>query len=143
VTTDWTLKDTTTHQDHVIAHVVGATLLGYFQFDEVLYILLNIGFIWSIFLDGEMGLLPHPVAINELDVPAAEKSEIKSDIDALLADGHAPELMRLSPAPVECLIREVSFFAHEEARRLLIVGEQGNVIIETALDTGGIQVYGS
>lgn len=140
---DWQLKDTTTHQDHVIAHVVGATLLGYFLFDEVVYILLDIGFIWSIFLDGEMGLLPHPVAVSELEISAAEKTEIKVDIDALLADSHAPELLRLRPSPVECLIHEVGFFAREEARRLVIVGEQANVIIETSLDTGGIQVYGS
>lgn len=141
--TNWIPKDTTTHQDHVIAHVIGATVLGYFLFDEVIYILLDIGFIWSIFLDGEMGLLPHPVAVSELEIPAAEKAEIKADVEALLADGHAPELFRLSASPVECLIREVSFFAREEARRLLIVGEQANVIIETSLETGGIEVYGS
>lgn len=27
---EWLPQETTTHQDHVIAHVVGATVLGYF-----------------------------------------------------------------------------------------------------------------
>ncbi len=37
----WQPNDTTTHQDHVIAHVIGATVLGYFVFEEALYILLE------------------------------------------------------------------------------------------------------
>ena len=45
----WTPRDTTTNQDHVIAHVLGATFLGYFVFEEALYVLLDIGFIWTIF----------------------------------------------------------------------------------------------
>jgi hypothetical protein len=138
--TNWTPKDTTTHQDHVIAHVLDATFLGYFLFDEVLYVLLDIGFIWSIFLDGEMGLLPHPVAIAELEVAADIKAEIKADIDALLSHDLKRELKRLSPPPVECLIKEVSFFADGEARQLLIVGEEANVVIETSLLTAAIQV---
>ena len=36
--TIWSEKDTTTHQDHVIAHVLGATVLGYFILDEALYL---------------------------------------------------------------------------------------------------------
>ena len=142
MTSAWKPKDTTTHQDHVIAHVLGAKFLGYFLFDEVLYVLLDIGFIWSIFLDGEMGLLPHPLAVNELEVADDVKIQLKADIDALLG-GHARELMRYSPSPVECLITGVSFFADGDARRLLIVGEEADVIIETSLRTAGIQVYGS
>src|SRR6185295_18589556 len=99
---------TTNHQDHVIAHVIGAKFLGYFLFDEVLYVLLDIGFIWSIFLDSEMGLLPHPVAVNELEVADDVRAEIKADIDALLNGGDVRELMRFSPSPVECLITDVS-----------------------------------
>jgi len=142
VTNAWTPKDTTTHQDHVIAHVLGATFLGYFLFDEVLYVLLDIGFIWSIFLDGEMGLMPHPVAIAELEVAADVKAEIQADIDALLSKGPSRELARLSRPPVDCLIEDVSFLAAGEARQLLIVGEEANVIIETSLRTAEIQVYG-
>ena len=54
---EWTAVETNTHQDHVIAHVIGATVLGYCVFDETLYVLLDIGFVWSMFVDGEMGLV--------------------------------------------------------------------------------------
>ena len=139
--TNWTPRDTTTHQDHVIAHVLGATFLGYFVLDEVLYVLLDIGFVWSIFLDGEMGLLPHPVAVNELEIAADVRAELKADVDVLLR-GHAQEPTRLLRPPVECQIKEVSFFAAGEARRLVIVGEEANMIIETSLQTAEIRVYG-
>ena len=61
---NWVALETSTHQDHVIAHVVGATIRGYLLFDETAYLLLDIGFVWNIYLDGEMGLVPHPVAVK-------------------------------------------------------------------------------
>lgn len=142
----WTPKDTTTHQDHVIAHVLGATFLGYFVFDEVLYILLDIGFVWTIFLDGEMGLLPHPVAVSELEIENEIKEQIKSDIDKLLSESALPEsLLRMNLAPdadnKPCRITEVGFFADGESRLLLIAGEEANVRIETSLATAEVQVY--
>ena len=63
----WTAAETNTHQDHVIAHVIGATVLGHFIWDETAYLLLDIGFVWNIYLDMEMGLVPQTVAIRELD----------------------------------------------------------------------------
>ena len=60
----WTMAETNTHQDHVIAHVIGATPLGHFIWDETAYIVLDIGFIWNIYLDMQMGLLPQGVAIG-------------------------------------------------------------------------------
>ncbi len=53
----WTAAETNKHQDHVIAHVIGATPLEYFIHDETAYVLLDIGFIWNIYLDMEMGLV--------------------------------------------------------------------------------------
>jgi hypothetical protein len=141
--TNWTPKDTTTHQDHVIAHVLGATFLGYFVFEEALYVLLDIGFIWTIFLDGEMGLLPHPVAVNELEIDAAAKEQIKSDIDVLLSDGATESLLRIQLPPLPCQIKDVSFFAGEARRRLLIAGEEANLTIETSLETAEVQVHAS
>ncbi|HEV7745628.1 MAG TPA: hypothetical protein VGO56_11585 [Pyrinomonadaceae bacterium] len=138
--TDWTPQDTTTHQDHVIAHVLGATFLGYFVFEEALYVLLNIGFIWTIFLDGEMGLLPHPVAVSELEIDAAAKDEIKEDIDVLLSDGATKDLMRLLTPSVQCQIIDVAFFASGERRRLLISGEEGDIAVEMSLTTAAILV---
>ena len=139
--TNWTPTDTTTHQDHVIAHVLGATFLGYFVFEEALYVLLDIGFIWSIFLDGEMGLLPHPVAASELEIDPEEKEQIKSEIDVLLAEGPTEGLSRFHLPPLPCQIQDVTFFADGAQRRLLISGEEANLIIETSLETAEIQVY--
>ena len=141
--TDWTPKDTTTHQDHVIAHVLGATFLGYFVFEEALYVLLDIGFIWTIFLDGEMGLLPHPVAVSELEIGEEAKEQIKRDIDLLLSDSATETLLRFHLPPLPCQIKEVSFFGAGERRRLLIAGEEANLAIETSLETAEVQVYAS
>jgi hypothetical protein len=137
----WEPNETTTHQDHVIAHVIGATFLGYFVFDEALYVLLDIGFIWTIFLDGEMSLLPHPVAVSELEIDGEAKEQIKADIDVLLGNGATSQgLLRLVPPPVECQIRDVSFFAAGDRRRLIIVGEQSGLGIETSLATAEVRV---
>ena len=143
MTNAWALKDTTIHQDHVIAHVLGATILGYFIFDEALYVLLDIGFIWMIFLDGEMGLLPHPVAVSELEIDGETREQIKTDIDALLKDGSTQRLRRFQTSPVACQIKEVAFLANGDRRRLRIVGEEANVTIETSLESAEVQVYAS
>ena len=141
MTTVWTPKDTTTHQEHVIAHVVGATFLGYFILEEALYILLDIGFIWTVFLDGEMGLLPHPVAVSELEIDGAIKEGIRADIDFLLS-GYvvAEKLSRLKSPPVQCQIKEVTFFTAGELRRLLITGEDCSLAIQTSLATAEVRV---
>src|SRR6476659_3110132 len=141
--TDWTPKDTTTHQDHVIAHVLGATFLGYFVFDEALYVLLDIGFILSILLDGEMGLLPHPVAVSEMETDLETEEQIKRDIEVLLKENTSDSLLRFHSPPVPCQIKEVGFFASGERRRLLITGEEASVTVETSLDTAEVQVYAS
>ena len=70
----WTAAETNTHQDHVIAHVIGATPLGHFILDETAYMLLDIGFIWNIYLDMEMGL----VAANHGDNGAGSRRRIKN-----------------------------------------------------------------
>ncbi len=139
---DWAAKETNTHQDHVIAHVIGATVLGYFSFDETLYLLLDIGFVWSMFVDGEMGLLPHPVATAELEVNHETRSEIRADIDALLThELHAEGLRHLVQPQIECVITEVNFFASGAQRRLVVTGEAANLTIETSVETAEIRVY--
>lgn len=140
---DWQPRDTTTHQDHVIAHVIGARLLGHFVFDETLYLLLDIGFVWSIFLDCEMGLMPHPVAVNELAVAERFREQVRTDIDRLLSDTDSEEgLQQLIQTPVECHISDVSFFELDDKRRLVITGENASLAIETSLTTAEIHVYG-
>ena len=123
----WTALETNTHQDHVIAHVIGATPLGHFVWDETAFILLDIGFIWNIYLDLEMGLLPHPVAIGELEVDEAMKSELRSDVDSLLR-GESPSRMESVENPTP--IQSVEVFESENARRLVLICEHGQVIIE-------------
>lgn len=146
-TKNWHPTETTTHQDHVIAHVLGATVRGYFVFDEALYLLLDIGFIWTIFLDGQMTLLPHPVAVSELDIDEQERAEIKAEVDILLGDDVSVErlsrmsLPSLNPHNPINQIKDVRFFAEGDNRRLLLEGEEANLAIETSLSTAEINVY--
>src|SRR5712691_10938299 len=87
---DWLECETTTHQDHVIAHVIGATVLGWFVAGEAAHLLLDIGFLWTIYLDGEMNLLPQGLAISELDadeLTSADKTEVAFDAQLLLDEG--------------------------------------------------------
>ncbi len=121
-------------------HVVGATVLGYFIHDEALYILLDIGFVWTILLDGEMGLLPHPVAIKELEVDEDVRTELKADVDLLLGGNSVEGLTRFRLPPAECQIQRVSFFGAEDSRRFLITGEEQSLAIEMSLQTGEVNV---
>jgi hypothetical protein len=141
MTDHWQPKETSTHQDHVIAHVLGATVLGYFVFDEALHLLLDIGLVWTIYVDGQMMLLPQVVAINELETDAATKSELNREIELLGQEGRLAEgLERLTPAPAEFLIAAVNFFEDGNQRRLILTGEKANLMIETSLETAEIQV---
>src|SRR5258708_29192010 len=124
---DWTERETTKHQDHVIAHVLGATVLGWFIAGEAAHLLLDIGFLWTIYLDGEMNLLPQGVAIAELDadeITSADKTELAFDAQLLLDEGcDATGLKRFTVAPVECLIVAVEVLAANSERRIVIRGE--------------------
>jgi hypothetical protein len=135
----WNILETDTHQDHVIAHVIDATVLGYFICDEVLYLLLNIGFIWNIFLDGQMGLLPQTVAVNELEIDGEARADIRSDID-LLSAGQRHGLKRTKAMQADYMIREVSLLGAEDKRRLIIRADEGSVVIETSLATREILI---
>ena len=126
----WTIAETNTHQDHVIAHVVGATPLGHFVWDETAYILLDIGFIWNIYLDLEMGLVPHTVAITELEVDESTKSELRNDADSLLR-GEAPSRMTAVEHPTP--IQSIEVFQSRDDRKLVLICEQGEVVIETRM----------
>jgi hypothetical protein len=141
MSSDWELHETSTHQDHVIAHVIGATVLGYFEFDQAAHLVLDIGFIWTIYLDGEMGLVPQTLAISELEWDAAAKTELRDDVQALHDDGSdAQGLARITPAPAGCLITEVNFYARESNRRVSVTGEEASLFIITSLLTGEVHV---
>jgi hypothetical protein len=112
----WTSAETNTHQDHVIAHVIGATVLGHFTWDETAYLLLDIGFVWNIYLDMEMGLVPQAVAIRELD-------ELRSFVDEL-------ETGNYEANPIE----SVELFEDGEEKRLVLNCELRNLVIETSIN---------
>ena len=141
---DWTQLETTTHQDHVIAHVVGATVLGWLIAGEAAHLLLDIGFLWTIYLDGEMNLLPQGVAISELDaddITSADKAELAFDADLLLSKGSdATGLKRFIASPVECLIVSVEVLAANSARRIVIRGETARIRVEASLETSELDV---
>ena len=133
---NWNTAPTNVHQDHVIAHVIGATVIGYFHADESLHILLDIGFVLTIYVDGEMGLLPKGVAVSELGVGEAEKNALSDGIDLLLDGAESDSVsgaIELTSAPIECLIEEVEFYAGEAGRRkILIRGVESDFVVETS-----------
>ena len=141
---DWIECETTTHQDHVIAHVLGATVLGWLIAGEAAHLLLDIGFLWTIYLDGEMNLLPQGVALSELDadeLTSADKTELAFDADLLLSAGReASDLKRFTAAPVECLITTVECFAANSDRRIVVHGESANIEVVTSLETAELTV---
>jgi hypothetical protein len=141
VTLDWLPQETSTHQDHVIAHVIGATVLGYFSSEHAIHLLLDIGFIWMIYVDGEMGLLPQSVAIAELEVDENVRARLRHEAQVLHDDGLAAEgLLEFNAAPADCLIVEVGLEAREDERRILIKGEEASLVIETSIVTGEAHV---
>ena len=143
----WTEAETSTHQDHVIKHVLGATVLGWVIAGEAAHLLLDIGFLWSIYLDGEMNLLPQGVAIAELegdDVNSADRTELAFDADLLASEGrHATDLKRFTAAPVECLIQTIDVQAQDSRRRIIVRGEVGTITVETSIEGGDVRVRGN
>ena len=142
----WIEIETSKHQDHVIAHVIGATVLGWVVAGEAAHLLLDIGFLWTIYLDGEMNLLPQGVAISELEadeLTSADKTELAFDAQLLLSEGRdATGLKRFKVAPVECLIAEVKFFAADSRRRIVAQGEAEQIKVDTSIEAGDISVSG-
>src|SRR5260370_19023024 len=142
---NWSALETTTHQEHVIKHVVGATVLGWFIAGETAHLLLDIGFLWTIDHDAEMNLLPQGVAISELDadeVNGADKAELVFDAELLLNEGReADGLKRFTAAPVECLISAVELFARECDRRLVVQDEAARIEITCSSEESEITVF--
>ena len=141
---NWSPLEATTHQEHVIKHVVGATVLGWFIAGEAAHLLLDMGFLWTIYLDGEMNLLPQGVAIPELDADelnGADKAALAFDAELLLNEGReATGLKRFMAAPIECLIHAVDIQGSNSRRRVLIQGEMENLNVESSIEAGEISV---
>ena len=103
----------------MIAHVIGASPLSHFVWDETAYLLLDIGFIWNIYLDGEMGLVPETLAFAEL----------RADNEQL-DQGNIENLTR--PVPNPSPIQSVDFFESDNGRRLVLNCETGSIVIESS-----------
>ncbi len=104
----------------MIAHVIGASVLSYFVWDETAYLLLDIGFIWNVYLDAEMGLLPETVALAEMDVDE--------------------NLRQWEPISTLSPIQSVDLFVSEDGRRLVINCEAAHIALETSFTTRDITI---
>lgn len=141
MTAEWEPLETGTHQDHVIAHVVGATVVGYFKADDALHLSLDINFIWTIFADTEMGLLPQSLALKELNVSEAERAALFVELQQLHdEETEAAAFAHVSPAPRGCLIEEVRLHAKDELRRLEIHGETAALVVYASPITGEMSI---
>ena len=140
----WSIVETSTHQDHVIKHVLGATVLGWVIAGEAAHFLLDIGFLWTIYLDGEMNLLPQGVAIAELDgddVNSADRTELAFDADLLASEGRrATGLKRFTGMPEECLIQAVEVLGVDSKRRIAVHGESSMINVETSIESGEVRI---
>ncbi len=131
---EWMELETSVYQDHVIAHVVGATVLGYFETEEALHLVLDIGLLWTVYVNAEMALMPESVAISDLEIDKESKEALLKEA-ALLHDygREADGLAHITAATVNCLITEVSLKAFEDGRRVVIEGEEASLLIESSL----------
>lgn len=137
----WADQQTSTHQDHVVAHIIGATVLGYFILDEAAHLLLDIGFVWTILLDCGMGLVPRSMAIAELEIDDQSRAELLDQARRLEAEGpSAAGFSSLTQAPPGCLITGVSLYALDERRRLIIECEDASLLVETSLAEHEIRI---
>jgi hypothetical protein len=134
----WSELETSTYQDHVIKHVLGATALGWVAVGDALHVLLDVGLLWTIYVNAEMGLMAQSVAIEDLegdDLNHDEVLQLASDAQLLIGEGReAIGLLRFSGAPVECTIIAVEVFASGLQRRVVIAGETADIEVEASVE---------
>ena len=140
----WTELETSTYQHHVIKHVLGATVLGWFIAEDAVHFVLDVGLLWTVYVNGEMNLMALFVAIEDLEsdeLPKSVVDELTSDAQALIDQGReAGGLKRFTAASVGCLVDEVNLFSADSQRRIVIHGETGTIEIRTSTDDGLINV---
>lgn len=138
----WAEAGADTYREHVVAHVVGATVLGHFETEDALHLLLDIGFVWTIFVDGQMLLRHERLVLAELDMAADALAALAGDFDRLHeAGGAGEEFALVRRAPAACLVREVSLYESGERRRLIVRGDgSAGLLVESRADAGGVAV---
>ncbi len=137
---DWQPAQLDTYEDHVVAHVLGASVLGYFVADEGAHFVLDIGFIWTILLDGKMTLVLERLALAELVVSEDERITLSDEVQALYETGAHASLTRVTPAPADCTVQTVECYTNEAGCRLLINCESTSLSVETVLASGAIEI---
>jgi hypothetical protein len=136
---EWSETASTRYQDHVIAHVLGATALGYFIIDDAAYVLLDIALIWTIYTSGEMALMPQAVVISDLEADESVKSELLTDAESLHR-GETESLARVNAMPAPLLISGVKIYERGERRRVTLEAEESGFTFEGSPRTGEICV---
>src|SRR5436190_17187111 len=63
----WTELETSTYQHHVIQHVIGATVLGWVIAEDAVHFVLDVGLLWTVYVNAEMNLMAMFVAIEDLE----------------------------------------------------------------------------
>ena len=140
----WTELETSTYQHHVIKHVIGATVLGWFIAEDAVHFVLDVGLLWTVYVNAEMNLMALFVAIEDLEgdeLPGSAINELTSDAQALIEQGReASGLKRFAAASVDCLVEEVNLFSADARRRIVIQGDAGTVEIQTSAGEGPINI---
>jgi hypothetical protein len=140
----WTELETSTYQDHVIKHVIEGTVLGWFIADDAAHLVLDVGLLWTIYVNAEMNLMALFVAIEDLEgeeLPKPVIDELMSDAELLVSNGcEAAELKHFTVASVGCLVDEVVLFSTESRRRIVIHGEAATIEIQTSTSDGSINI---
>ena len=143
----WTELETSTYQDHVIKHVLGATVLGWVVIEDAMHVLLDVGLLWTIYVNAEMSLMAQGVAIQDLEsdtLTSSDVTQLTCDAQFLISAGReATGLARFTAAPLECLITAVDVFAFDNQRKIVIVGENAEIRIETSLDQSSFAIEAS
>ena len=143
----WTELETSTYQDHVIKHVLGATVLGWVVIEDAMHVLLDVGLLWTIYVNAEMSLMAQGVAIQDLEsdtLTSSDVTQLTCDAQLLISAGReATGLARFTAAPLECLITAVDVFAFDNQRKIVIVGENAEIRIETSLDQSSFAIEAS
>jgi len=128
----------------VIKHVLGATVLGWIVIGDAAHLLLDVGLLWTIYVTAEMDLMARSVAIADLEGELTGRADIlqfESDAQLLISEGReASGLLRLTAAPVECVIRSVALFSSDLQRRILIEGEHADIEILTRVDNSELTI---
>jgi hypothetical protein len=85
-----------------------------------MHVLLDVGLLWTIYVNAEMSLMAQHVAIEDLESDELNHEEVlqlTSDAQRLISEGReATDLERFAAAPVECAIIAVEVYAAGSAK---------------------------